>query len=246
MEILGLPGHQPTIVFARLEKLVKAADSRLIQLVTNWAFLTAGPKFEIERFDGSKISYQGIAFAGSPVEVFWRGFIEPYIEDESLKILEQAGQLATECEIPPESVVNEARCLLHVVVRRVYGKMSEVDRTLRGDGFNFPDRKDVTSHIAAMSAYIDSEARIIALKASKNLNKQAAPNVNFSGLSNPQIQIGNNNNQLMQISVQQLVEQIAHSGDKEAKSLLLKVLENSTVASIIGAGASALFSLLKN
>lgn len=245
MEVLGLPGHQPTIVFARLEKLVEAADSRLIQLVTKWAFLTAGPKFEIERFDGTKIIYQGIAFTGSPVEVFWRGFIEPYIEDESVKILEHAGQLATECEIPPESVVNEARCLLHVVVRRVYGKMSEVDRTLRGDGFNFPDRKDVTSHIAAMSAYIDSEAQIVALKASRNLNKQA-PNVNFSGLSNAQIQIGNNNNQLMQISVQELVEQIAHSGDKEAKSLLLKVLGNNTVASVIGAGASALFSLLQN
>ncbi|WP_417644603.1 hypothetical protein [Klebsiella variicola] len=70
MEILGLPGHQPTIVFARLEKLVKAADSRLIKLVTRWALLTAGPKFEMERFDGTKISYQEIAFSGSPVEVF--------------------------------------------------------------------------------------------------------------------------------------------------------------------------------
>ncbi|SES92637.1 hypothetical protein [Kosakonia radicincitans] len=245
MEILGLPGHRPTIVYPRLEKLVKAADNRLIQLVTRWIFLTAGPKFEIERFDGTKISYQGVAFSGSPVEVFWRGFIEPYIENESVKILEQAGQLATECEISPEEVVNEARCLLHVVVRRVYGKMSEVDRSLRGDGINFPDKKDVTSNIAAMSAYIDSEAQIVIAKASKNHNKQA-PSVNFSGLNNAQIQIGNNNNQLMQISVKELVEKIAHSDDKEAKSLLLKVLENNTIASIIGAGASALFSLLQN
>ncbi|HFK5720695.1 hypothetical protein [Enterobacter hormaechei] len=245
MEILGLPGHQPTIVFARLEKLVKDADSRLIKLVTRWAFLTAGPKFEIERFDGTKISYQGIAFSGSPVEVFWRGFIEPYIEDESVKILEQAGKLATECEISPELVVNEARCLLHCVVRRVYGKMAEVDCNLRGDGINFPDKRDVTSHIAAMSAYIDSEAEIVTLKASKTRNHQA-PNVNFSGLNNAQIQIGNNNHQLMQISVQELVEKIANSEDKEAKSLLSKVLENNTVASVIGAGASALFSLLQN
>ncbi|EML2677149.1 MAG: hypothetical protein E7G14_04090 [Klebsiella michiganensis] len=245
MEILGLPGHHSTIVYPRLEKLVKSADSRLIQLVTRWAFLTAGPKFEIERFDGAKISYQGIAFSGSPVEVFWRGFIEPYIEDESVKILEQAGLLATECEIPPEEVVNEARCLLHVVVRRVYGKMSDVDQTLRGDGINFPDKKDVTSNIAAMSAYIDSEAEIVVVKASKNRDKQIH-HVNFSGLNNAQIQIGNNNNQLMQISVKELVEKIADSEDKEAKSLLLKILENNTVASIIGAGTSALFSLLQN
>lgn len=245
MEILGLPGHRATIVYPRLEKLVKAADSRLIQLVTRWAFLKAGPKFEIERFDGTKISYEGIAFSGSPVEVFWCGFIEPYIEDESVKILEQAGQLAIECEIHPGEVINEARCLLHVVVRRVYGKMSDVDRTLRGDGINFPDKKDVTSHIAAMSAYIDSEAQIVAAKAIKNQNKQI-PHVNFSGLNNAQIQIGNHNHQLMQISVKELVEKIANSEDKEAKSLLLKILENSTVASIIGAGTSALFSLLQN
>lgn len=245
MEILGLPGHQPTIVFPRLEKLVKAADSRLMQLVTRWSFLKAGPKFEIERFDGTKISYQGTAFSGSPVEVFWCGFIEPYIEDESVKILEQAGNLAIECEISPELVVNEARYLLHVVVRRVYGKMAAVDRTLRGDGMNFPDKKDVTSHIAAMSAYIDSEAQIVARKASKTRN-HLAPGVSFSGLNNAQIQIGDHNTQLMQISVQELVEKIARSGDQEAKSLLIKALENNTVASVIGAGASALFSLLQN
>ncbi|HAS0820676.1 TPA: hypothetical protein I3317_000415 [Enterobacter cloacae subsp. cloacae] len=245
MEILGLSGHRSTIVYPRLEKLVKTADSKLIQLVTRWAFLTAGPKFEIERFDGTKIIYQGIAFSGSPVEAFWLGFIEPYIENESVKILEQAGQLATECEIPPEVVVNEARCLLHIVVRRVYDKMSEVDRTLRGDGINFPDKKDVTSNIAAMSAYIDSEAQLVVVKSSRNQNKQLSP-INFSGLNNAQIQIGNNNNQLMQISVKELVEKIADSEDKEAKSLLLKILENNTVASIIGAGTSALFSLLQN
>ncbi|BCA39826.1 hypothetical protein GKAS_03720 [Kluyvera ascorbata ATCC 33433] len=244
MEVLGLPGHQPTIVFARIEKLVKAADSRLIQLVTKWSFMTAGPKFEVERFDGSKISFQGIKFAGTTVDVFWRGFIEPYIENESVHILEQAGELASECGILPETVVNEARCLLQVMVRRVYEQMAEVDRTLRGDGLSFPDKRDVTSYIAAMSAYIDSEAKIVVLKASKNRG-QLAPNFHFSGLNNAQIQIGDNNNQLMQISVHEFVEKIAKSGDQEAKSLLAKVLENSTVASVIGAGASALFSLLK-
>lgn len=243
MEVLGLPGHQPTVVFVRIEKLIQAIDSRLIQLVTKWAFLTAGPKFEIERFDGTKISYQGVAFSGSPVEVFWRGFIEPYIEDESVRILEQAGVLATECEIPPELVVNEARCLMQVVVRRVYDKMADVDRILRGDGINFPEKKDVSSRIAAMSAYIDSEAEIVVLKASK-IRSPHTPNVIFAGLNNAQIQLGNGNTQIMQISVQELIEKIATSEDKEAKSLLTKLLENNTVASVIGAGTAALLNLL--
>lgn len=243
LEVLGLPGHRPTPVFRRLEKKVKDADERLLKLVTKWAFLKAGPKFEIARFDGSIITYQGIAFAGSPVLVFWNGFIEPYIENESLNILEEAGTLATECDLPPDTVIEEARCLLHVLVRRVFSKMADVDRTLRGDGIHFPEPKDVTSHIAAMSAYIDSEAQIVTLKASRKRD-DSIHNINLSGCNNAQIQLGNNNIQVLQISVQKLVEEVARSNDAEAKSRLQKLLENSTVASILGAGASALFGML--
>ncbi|MCV5916827.1 hypothetical protein OFN60_25700, partial [Escherichia coli] len=40
------------------------------------------------------------------------------------------------------------------------------------------------------------------------------------------------------------VEEVAKSNDPEAKSLLKQLLENSTVGSVIGAGASALISML--
>jgi hypothetical protein len=67
---------------------------------------------------------------------------------------------------------------------------------------------------------------------------------NIGSISSQQVQVGNNNSQTINISIQQLVEEIAKSTDPEAKSLLKKLLENSTVGSVIGAGVSALIELL--
>ena len=67
---------------------------------------------------------------------------------------------------------------------------------------------------------------------------------NIGSISSQQVQVGNHNYQTVNISIQQLVEEIAKSSDQEAKSLLRKLLENSTVGSLIGAGVSALLGLL--
>ncbi len=67
---------------------------------------------------------------------------------------------------------------------------------------------------------------------------------NIGSITGEQVQVGNNNSQAVNISVQNLVEAVAKSGDQEAKSTLRKLLENSTVASIVGAGAAALLTLL--
>lgn len=67
---------------------------------------------------------------------------------------------------------------------------------------------------------------------------------NIGSISSQQVQVGNHNYQTVNITIQQLVEEIAKSSDPEAKTLLRKLLENSTVGSLIGAGASALLGLL--
>ncbi|ELI5417869.1 hypothetical protein RRJ93_004517, partial [Vibrio parahaemolyticus] len=67
---------------------------------------------------------------------------------------------------------------------------------------------------------------------------------NIGSISGEQLQVGNNNTQSVTINVQKLVEEVAKSNDPEAKSLLKQLLENSTVGSVIGAGASALISML--
>jgi|APLak6261659701_1056019.scaffolds.fasta_scaffold28832_2 hypothetical protein len=75
-------------------------------------------------------------------------------------------------------------------------------------------------------------------------SKNQQPSFNIGTLNAQNVQVGNENSQTINITVQQLVEQIAKSNDAEAKNLLKQFLENSTVANIIGAVASTLLSSL--
>lgn len=72
----------------------------------------------------------------------------------------------------------------------------------------------------------------------------ASPTYNISSINATQVQFGDNNSQIANISIQELIERVAKCEDPEAKSTLRKLLENSTVASIVGAGASSLLGLL--
>lgn len=67
---------------------------------------------------------------------------------------------------------------------------------------------------------------------------------NIGQVNGSQVQIGESNHLLINVSITELVERVAASDDPKAKSTLKELLNNSTVASIIGAGASALLSML--
>ena len=67
---------------------------------------------------------------------------------------------------------------------------------------------------------------------------------NFGSISAEQMQVGNNNTQNVTINFQELVKKVVESDDEEAKSKLKSLLENSTVASVVGAGISGWISLL--
>ncbi|ETI60675.1 hypothetical protein [Marinomonas profundimaris] len=68
---------------------------------------------------------------------------------------------------------------------------------------------------------------------------------NFNApVTTQQAQFGNDNTQNVTINMQELVEKVAASGDKEAKGMLMKLLENPTVNGVIGAGVSGLIGLL--
>ncbi|KPF94659.1 hypothetical protein IP87_18495 [beta proteobacterium AAP121] len=80
--------------------------------------------------------------------------------------------------------------------------------------------------------------------AAKALEPKSAPSLHIGSLSAQQVQIGDNNNQSLTISLAEVVKQVASTNDAEAKGLMRKVLENSTVAAVVGAGVSALLGLL--
>ena len=80
--------------------------------------------------------------------------------------------------------------------------------------------------------------------AQPHVAKAQSSTFNIGSITGDQVQVGNENSQVTSINIQQLVESVAKSDDEEAKSTLKKLLQNSTVASLIGAGAGALLGLL--
>src|SRR5690606_42137906 len=67
---------------------------------------------------------------------------------------------------------------------------------------------------------------------------------NIGTVSGSNVQVGDSNVMSVNISIHELVEKISKSGDESAKSKLKEFLNNGTVASILGAGVSALLAIL--
>lgn len=74
--------------------------------------------------------------------------------------------------------------------------------------------------------------------------QKASSSVTIGSIQGNQVQVGDHNVQIEDINIKQLVEHVANSNDPEAKSKLKELLNNSTVASLIGAGVSSLAALL--
>lgn len=86
--------------------------------------------------------------------------------------------------------------------------------------------------------------KVTNLTAQPHSSNAQSSTYNIGSISASQVQVGNNNSLAVNISVQHLAEAVAKSNDEEAKSALKKLLENNTVASIAGAGVSALLAFL--
>lgn len=170
-------------------------------------------------YDGTEICYQGVAFKGSPVQVFWNGFIEPYIENYSMNVLEQTSALAIECQFSTDESIEEAKLLLLVMVRRLYYEMAETDKILRGDGFSFPEKKDVSGYIGSMSQKIIEHAEIEKLK--KPLPSHNTFNIDT--VNSKYSQFGTNNN-ISSLELNEFFTRIASSGEVEVISLSKKLL----------------------
>jgi hypothetical protein len=88
---------------------------------------------------------------------------------------------------------------------------------------------------------------IIGSKYIMKVDKEApiSPNsINIGAINGQQVQVGNHNNQVANINIQELVEEVAKSNDSDAKNKLKILLANSTVGSVIGAGVSTLIGML--
>jgi hypothetical protein len=158
-------------VYSLTNKLVSETQKKLVDMVVKWSFISVGPPFETQKYDGTPIRYQGIKFAGSPQQVFWCGYIEPYLENHSLEILEQVGKTAYDCGVSIDTAIQECLSALNGMVVTVYRHMADVDSRLMGNGFKPAPKRSVLGYVAKMEKTVSGHA-VIVKKKYENMSKK--------------------------------------------------------------------------
>ena len=116
--------------------------------------MTAGPPFRIRRFDGAQISYQGIAFAGSPREVLWRGYIEPFLENICVAVVDATVHAAKERGVDVNAALTELESLLGKGIERVYSEMARIDVRLTRLHSREAKAPSTDAHVTRMLAFL--------------------------------------------------------------------------------------------
>lgn len=125
-----------TPLYPIFRKRINDATEQLIQRqVTPWVFFAAGPPFRTKRFDGSEIAYEGIGFEGSPRDVFWGRYIDPFLEALAIEEISAALALARERGVDAKNLLPEIQGLLVSAVQNIFREMADVDRRLMGKGY---------------------------------------------------------------------------------------------------------------
>ena len=125
-----------TPLYPTFRKRIEDATERIVRdQVIPWVFLTAGPPFKVKQFSGREISYQGVGFEGSPENVFWGRYIDPFLEALAVEEINFAVSSAKERGVDASLLLPEVQGLLVAAVQKVFRKMAEIDQRLRGQGY---------------------------------------------------------------------------------------------------------------
>jgi glutathione peroxidase-family protein len=174
LQILQIIGKDTTDVYPLTHSLIEQLDRKLLDLVIKWHSMSYGGELKIQKYNGSLIHYQGIAYAGTAVTVFWGDWMREYLNNESLKIANDIAQTAQKANYDVKKCVDESIELLCIMASRVYDKMADVDSKLRGDGINFEQLRDVSGYKSNFEKHITSHAKIIVDQFSSQVSKEKA------------------------------------------------------------------------
>jgi hypothetical protein len=153
--ILELAGVR-TKLYPAIQRKVRELDRVTSEKITKWRMFSARWTLHLEDYYGKPIRYEGSLFEGSPREVFWGRFIEPFLENGIVNVLDEKRQECLLRNLEPEDYLDEAKGLLRLWVEKTYRDMARTDQVLRGKGY--PDSVppvNVSSKISAMHEYVD-------------------------------------------------------------------------------------------
>ena len=138
------------------KRINDAIESLIQKQVTPWSFLMTGHPLRVRYLNGKEISYQGVGFEGSPREVFWSRYIEPFLEDLCVSEIAAAVAMSKDRGVDTKQLLLELQDMLLDGIRMVYGRMASVDRGLMAKGY--PDKvkmRSVDREIDAMQQFLN-------------------------------------------------------------------------------------------
>ncbi len=152
-----LPGEK-TNLYPITRKFIEDEWVKLKQKqITPWSFLTSGKIFSCKYFNGKEITYQGGTFEGSPRYVFWERYIEPFLEDISVRVINETVKLCHDKDQELEPALRETAALLNLLIKNTYNSMVDVDQRLRGKGTpENVEKRNVSMEISAMEDFVES------------------------------------------------------------------------------------------
>ena len=126
--------HSPAHSFIK-ERLDREFEQLDKEKITPWAFLRTERGIKVMRFDGTEINGGGVEFDGTPKEIFWNGFIEPFLKDIISRAFAYTRAFCTEHRLDSVRPMNETAKELRFGIERIFARMTDIDRRLRGKGF---------------------------------------------------------------------------------------------------------------
>ncbi len=126
--------------------------------VTPWAFFLTDKGVSLTAFFGKRVSYTGggLQFDDSPREYFWNSFIQPFLNDIVSKNFLETEGFCREKGLDWRLPLEETASFLKAGIRRVYQRMADIDRRLRGKGYpNSVPKRDPRNQIAASEAFVE-------------------------------------------------------------------------------------------
>ena len=100
-----------------------------------WIFLNSGKPMKVETFHKKQISYEGVGFEGSPSNVFWSNYIEPFMEDIIVNEINAAVEMCVERKVDTKELLGEMRGLFLAGIGTTFIEMAKLDQRLLGKGF---------------------------------------------------------------------------------------------------------------
>ena len=155
--------------------------------VTPWAFFLSGKPLRLTNFFRKEINYPpGIGFEGSPRTVFWKGFIQPFLQDIASQSFSETRNFCLSHNVEPKQPMEETAALLKTGIKGVYQRMSDIDQRLRGKGY--PDsvsKYNPEAEIALSEAFVEerlSAELALSPKKRRTLNMNGQNELHFGRL----------------------------------------------------------------